>query len=175
MSKQEKYLKREFVEYYERNGRRWYFYEEGRRPGERLYSVITGPIPLRVIRSGENAIRRYSERMVELRMKSKKKKLAKEHAFALNPNFPISTMCGDVLLKGRIIGAFYNDLVVRLDSPYIGEAGMHYGMFAAMAGIYIFERGKRSVFTKHALETAKNLLVQIYSQKVSPRKGGNVR
>ena len=69
-----------------------------------------------------------------------------------------------LLLKGRIISAQNNSLRVRLEDPakYRGEKFIDYGFASAMKGVHIFKRGK--VFSKDAIASARELLVQIYEE-----------
>lgn len=142
------------ITYVEEKGNLYFVYNK---------SALRVPVPRNVQRMGQQGVQEYAEKYVLNDLK-KREKMA---LFEKNPNFPVKTRCGNIVLEGRIVSAENNILKVRLERPvkYSGEKDINFGFASAMVGHYIFSGTRLCEFSKPTIESAQQLLVQIYEGK----------
>lgn len=154
------------IEFHEEDGKLWFSYSETEvlqsHPHRSAYKYYQteGIIPPKVIRQGLQAISDYATARVHKDITTQKARYQKIQHFLENPDFPLETNYGRTKLKGRIVSAVNNSLVVELTDPYHGRKIVNYGFASAMAGHHILDKG--GTFSDNAVETAKRLLVTIY-------------
>lgn len=157
------------IKYFEKNGELWFSYENHVSVPTKIHAAVyeiykcSDIIPKEIIEQGEKSVKNYVKKKVKAYLKERKANDEKHNKFAANPNFPISVKYEDIVLKGKIISALDNVLVVRLEEPYQGEEYVIYTWASAKAKRYIFE--SLTSFSKDAIETAQKLLIQIYKEK----------
>src|SRR5687767_6552037 len=122
-----------WLEFKEKEGQLWFKYREqvSSDHGYRIFKA-EGVVPPEIIAQGEDAIKQYTNEQIELILTPQKEEARKWEEYEKNPNFPLETTHEGVTLKGRIISTVGSTLRVRLEEPYQGEQGIHFGYAAAM-------------------------------------------
>jgi hypothetical protein len=155
------------IKYFEEGGMLRFSYEEKVsvptcNNATRRYE-FSAPVPEKVQKEGEQAVKDYAEQEVENYLEVEKEKDKEHDKFAENPDFSISITHDRVELKGGIFSAINNTISVRLEEPYQGESSTRYGMATAMSKRFIFD-SKSNGFSQDAIESAKKLLIDIYEE-----------
>lgn len=149
------------------------FYKEGPRipkasnPSSFSYRVYktSGIIPKEVRDKSREAINEYATNKVREYLEKTEKELSELERFAKNPDFPIEFNHKGVTLKGKIVSAEDNTLIVRLISPHKGETSSRYGFATAWSGHYIFDNSSGIKFSDSAIEEAKKRLALIFDEE----------
>lgn len=157
------------IEYFEKDGELWFSYEEHVSVPTKAHKAVwqvfesSGKVPQDIVKQGEEAIKKHTQQKIKRAIKAQKAKAQKQEEYEKNPDFPVSTEYGNKILKGRIVSAEDETLTVRLEEPYQGEIKLHYGWASAMSCKYIFASHRK--FSKSALESARQLLIDIYKKQ----------
>lgn len=149
------------IKFYEEKDRLKFKYQEG---GRSLIKVI-GEVPDELTRKSKKQIKEHAVKEVKRLMKpvfARRKKIMKNEN---DPDFQIDLIYDDKVLKGGIISAINSTLKVKLEEPkeFQGTKEVRFNMFSAMSGHYIFN--DEGNFSEVAIETSKNLLIQIYKEE----------
>ena len=156
------------IEYSERGGKLWFSAKiETTMHQKHFLHFYSGKIPEKVVQQGAEAIRRYTERRVKIHTDGDQAKHDREAAFERNPDVSVSVEHDGVLLRGRIIGAHWNNnLEVLLEDPGKAQAYQH------TEKTPIFSKTRE--LTKEGLKTAQKLLIIAYRKWQHHERHGNV-
>lgn len=169
----------EMLRYLEKDGVLCFEYKKAVSIPTKVHSAVyqnyavSGEVPSDIVEQGEKTIRRWVKKKITGEIDKQDKKHKTRDAFKKNPDFPIEALAENgMVLKGKIVSAEDTTLRVRLVDPYEGEAFVIYGLGAGMAGKYIFD--KTGSFSNDALESAKQLLREIYAKQEHYKQHKNV-
>lgn len=156
---------KDLIKYSEKDGRVLFSYSESfwfRRGSCKMFE-LKGTVPKKVADKGIEAIREYVEKKVEKNIGEQKIKFEARRKYEENPEFLLSTKYKGQELRGRIVRADSRYMLVRLESPLVGEKFINYGMASAMGGYFVFDKDGK--FTENAVDSAQGLLVDIYKEE----------
>ena len=170
MTEQEKETNDIKIEYYQsgKDLRFIYLEEYDYFPDQvgRLRSTLRtgGIIPDEIIAQGIEAVKKFASEEALESINNQKEELRISGEKEKNMNYPVQTVYGDILLRGRIVSVYCGDLVVDLEEPFKGTEQLHFGVASAVAGRSIFRRDNSHQFSETALIRAREMLIKAYQK-----------
>jgi len=126
--------------------------------------IVSGYVPVDVVAKGKQSIVRWAKCEAEKLMKRQIARRRRMGKFASGANVSVSTLYGDVMLKGKIIFSDSCTLRVRLEIPFRDEDLISFKGFAcAVLKRRIFDDD--GFLTEEAKKAAEEKLVKMYKRR----------
>lgn len=157
------------IQYFEKDGALHYLCVErvripaGACAGARTECECSGVVPREIQERGIEAIKEYVEHQVKASVAEHQQRLEESDYIVRNLNIPIEIEYKGYQLKGKIVSAEDNTLLVRLEAPYQGESSVRYGFGAGKSGHHIFD--KNGGLSESAIQSAIELLQSIFERE----------